>query len=247
VTGRRPDILLWLAYGAALAAAVLVLREAPTARDARGAVLFVLLVESAAAAVVGPVAAAGESPAASSLAGRVLPPLPAAFLVAAALPARLLAARGDPSLMTLSLEGALLPLALALLGAGVARLARAASAAPAGAALAGTVAASAPGLSLFLVAPLLRLAPDPAALLPVLLRVSPVTLLGGSLLGIDVLRTGPLYDALPIAAYYPYAYPPFLLRGLTPGGVPPIALAGALFGAAAAALTRRAKLTPAPA
>jgi hypothetical protein len=199
--------------------------------------LFVLLVETFAAGIAGAVAGARAS--SFALWRRAAPPIGVLLVVAAGVPARIAAGRGDLALLALGASGAALSVAFGSFAAGIARITRSfdrpeAPRRPGLPALAGIVGGLAlPGAALFLAAPLLRLAERPAEVLPWLLRISPVTLVGGSLLGIDILRTGPLYEALPIAAYYPYAYPPFWPSAAA-------ILAGGLALSAAAAVRRRA-------
>ncbi len=136
-----------------------------------------------------------------------------------------------------SAEGTLYPLSFAVLGAAAARLLLGLGARPA---LAAVVA----GLLLFLLVgaiPILGPFVEGATALRILLLVSPPAALAGSLLGIDLLRTGPLYRLLPQASDVPYAYPDFLLTLL-----PPLLVALAFAIAAVAAVAARAYYGEAP-
>jgi hypothetical protein len=63
-------------------------------------------------------------------------------------------------------------------------------------------------LSIFLLGPLVAAFPAAAPAFPWTLWASPVTAIGGSIAGVDVLRAPPLYDLVPIASEMPFAYPP---------------------------------------
>ncbi|GIW71500.1 MAG: hypothetical protein KatS3mg102_1042 [Planctomycetota bacterium] len=100
-----------------------------------------------------------------------------------------------------------------------------------GGALPGVLAGMLPALAAAapaIVLPLLGSSPVAAALLPALVRHSPLAVLGGSLLGIDVLRLPALYALVPAAQAQPYAYPPLARATLE------VAAAAAALGALAA-------------
>jgi hypothetical protein len=61
--------------------------------------------------------------------------------------------------------------------------------------------------------------PDAGLVLIVLLRVSPLTAIAGSLLEIDLLRAPPLYALVPAASETPYTYPTYAQALLAPAAL----------------------------
>lgn len=201
----------------------------------RGGLLALLLVEAAAAPIAAAVAGAFAARAARSLrplaaiaAGAIVLPLAAALAAAERAALAGPAAAGGVYVAALASGAGLLAAALGRRGG-----------APSLGALAALVPTALLWALIFAAGPLFTVLPGLAALLPAILRLSPVTVLAGSLLDVDVLRTAPLYGLARFGADVPFAYAPpaaglaapfalalggaLALRFATPGAAPAVA------------------------
>lgn len=221
---------------------------------AHGALLAVILLEAAVVPLVAAVYAAlpRRTPGAGAAARvlRFLPPLEALACLAAGLVAGIaVAALWDAAAPRVELaRGAALGSVYAgLLAALAAGLARAFVRAGARGPLAATLAAAAPAALfawIFVADPVLALLGTPDAAVAWTLRLSPVAALAGSFLGVDILRTAPLYGLASFASDRPFAYAEpaaALFAALVPAAL------AALGGGMAAGMPRENAVAPAAA
>lgn len=204
----------------------------------RGAVFSLLLLEASALPLAAAVLRAFDPPdeAASwrACARRAAPPAPvlAAALVALAAGALLaaIAPAGERGLFFASALASAWTILASAWAASAARVFRALRAPPALASLLAALLIAASQLGAFVAAPFLRPGANAAAM-AWLLALSPVAVMGGSLLGIDVLRAAPLYGSMGLVGEAPFAYPS-VARALA------LQAAAALLSALAASLAR---------
>ena len=177
--------------------------------SARADLLALLLVSGLELPLIAGVFAAFEEPPRRGTSA-ILPPWPALVAtIAASIAAALVGLQGGARLVTKAVLAVPYLCALVSLGTSTARLARRAGVRPPAAAVTAALLLAAFDGALVFVGPALSLVSDAPSYLPVLLLLSPMTALAGSLLEIDLLRAAPLYSALPFATESPFAYPPF--------------------------------------